>query len=151
MTEAMTDPAAVLDRLDELHAAATPGPWTAATAPAEGSEQTHAEYLTDSLRPDEGRPLWVAWAPLVEGLHHDPDDAYVVPVVTGDGPTSEANAAWVAAVHDAYPLLSRVVRDIAALADELEQSPGLTGQRHLADRIRTVLTTLTNPTEGDHP
>lgn len=110
--------------LEKLRAAATPGPWTPATAPAEGSDETPAEYLTNALRPGEGRSLWVAWAATVEGLHDGCD--YVVPVVTGDGPASEANARYVAAMHAALPALLAAARDrdrlaaaITALADEL--------------------------------
>jgi hypothetical protein len=98
-----------LDGLTGKLAAATPGPWTAATAPAEGSDETAAEYLVSALRPDEGRPLWVVWAPAVAGLHDDSD--YVVPVVTGDGPASEANARYLADLHAALPELLRLARE----------------------------------------
>lgn len=103
----------VVARLDELEAAwkaATPGPWTPATAPSEDSAETHAEYLTNALRPENGHPLWVAWAPADGELH--PGCDYVVPVVTGDGPTSEANARFVAAAHDVVPALLAVVRGV---------------------------------------
>jgi hypothetical protein len=91
------------DRLDEIKTraeAATPGPWNPAIAPHPDSAQTHAEYLVASLC-NEGRPLWVAWAenPTDDGF------AYVVPAVTGDGPTSEANADFVAHAREDVPWL----------------------------------------------
>lgn len=106
-------PAELLDQLDALHAAATPGPWTAATAPAEGSDESPAQYLAGALDPDSGRPLWVAWA----GCHRPEHDGldYVVTVVTGDGPGSEANARYLAHAHDAMPRLTAAVR--AALSE----------------------------------
>jgi hypothetical protein len=157
----MTTPApaltALLDELDRLRAAATPGPWHPATAPAEGSDETHAEYLVNSLRPDEGRPLWVAWAEPAD-IHDGDDVAYVVPVVTGDGPTSEANARYVAVLHDTAPRLTAAVRAALALAAELEGdaerhrdaepvstdglSRAITAERHCryaADRLRSAL------------
>lgn len=162
------DVRALLDRLEQAHAAASPGPWTAATAPAEGSDETAAEYLTNALRPDEGRPLWVAWAPKVDGLH---DSDYVVPVVTGDGPTSEANARYVAEVHASLPALVSALRAVADLADELdaETRQARNEQREAedrsdeavanewlgvadacedaADRIRSALAAALSPTE----
>jgi hypothetical protein len=113
------DRTGVVARLDALEAAwraATPGPWAPATAPSEDSAETHAEYLTNALRPENGHPLWVAWAPADGDLH--PGCDYVVPVVTGDGPTSEANARFVAAAHDAVPDFLAAVRGVLDLADE---------------------------------
>jgi hypothetical protein len=118
----VTAPRELLDQLDALRADATPGPWQAATAPAEGSDETHAEYLTNALRPDEGNPLWVAWAPVVNGVHNDVE--YVVPVVTGDGPTSGDNARYIAAAHEALPQLTAALRAVLDLADELERERG---------------------------
>ena len=109
----------LLDHLDELHTAASPGPWTAATAPAEGSDESHADYVVGALRPEEGRPLWVTWAPKVDEVHGDTTD-YVVPAVTGDGPTSRANASFIAGAHAALPRLTAALRAVLDLADELE-------------------------------
>jgi hypothetical protein len=138
-----------LRRLDETHQKATPGPWTPATAPSEDSDETHAEYLTGALRPDEGRPLWVAWAPVVEGLHDDSD--YVVPIVTGDGPASEANAVFVAEAHRSLPALVAALTAVLDLADELEAASDLptthgefdrgvaAHQRDAAERLRAAV------------
>ena len=85
-----------------------PGPWEAATAPADGSDETPAEYVTATLRPDS-TVLYVVSAP-----SPDPERwAYLLPAITGDGPTSRANAAFIAAAPD-------LVRRMAAALDESE-------------------------------
>lgn len=90
----------IRDRLGAI----TPGPWQAATAPSEASSETKAEYLTAALLNGD-EPLWVVWA----ANPTDDDFDYVVPAVTGDGPTSRANAEFIAsAVDDIAYLLSLV-------------------------------------------
>jgi hypothetical protein len=116
------DPLHLLGHLDALSAKATAGPWNAATAPAEGSDQTHAEYLAGSLRPGEGRPLWVSWALLPNGPEEDAE--YVLPVVTGDGPTSEANAALIVAARNALPMLVTALRGVLELHAPFDRGTG---------------------------
>lgn len=78
--------------------AATPGPWHAATAPHPDSGETNAEYVTRAL---VGGTLWTTWA----ANDTDDDYDYLVPALTGDGPTSEVNARFVAAARTAVPVL----------------------------------------------
>lgn len=99
-----------LDAIRARADAATPGPWVPAMAPSAESFETPAEYLMKTMY-GKGLPLWVAWAP------NDTDDgfAYVVPAVTGDGPTSEANAEFIANARQDVPALLAEVT--ALLAD----------------------------------
>lgn len=72
--------------------AATPGPWERRIAPREGYDlDAKAEYMRGTAA-DNGRPLHVLIAEST-----NPDLAYIVPALTGDGPNSEANAAYIAA------------------------------------------------------
>lgn len=99
-----------LDELDRLASAATPAPWSTRTAPADDSEETKAEYLAGSLSTDDpGAALYVLIADTDrDGL------AYVLPAVTGDGPTSEANARFIEAARTAVPRLVAEVRELRA-------------------------------------
>lgn len=97
----MTDTTKPLDlaAIQARAEAASPGPWERAVAPAEGSPETHAEYLAGTLL-GEGEPLHVlTCAP------PRPEYTYGVPAVTGDGPTSRANAEFIAAARDDVPAL----------------------------------------------
>lgn len=80
--------------------AATEGPWNPAIAPAETSTETPAEYLANALC--GAGPLWVTWCA------NDTDDGFdhLIPVVTGDGPTSEINARFIAAARSETPWLA---------------------------------------------
>lgn len=80
----------------------TPGPWEHRVGPP---DETPGEYFTGTLIGD-GEPLHVLIAPSA-----DPEFAYVVPAITGDGPTSGRNAEFIAAA----PGL------VAELADEVER------------------------------
>jgi hypothetical protein len=104
--------------------AATPGPWTVGTAPRPETGQSKADYQNGSLAdPDGDTPLWVVWT-----KDGSSDVDYVVPAITGDGPTSEANAAFVAhARDDVQWLLDQVThrtgdtaRELHKVADTLE-------------------------------
>lgn len=144
----MENMTAWLDDLDSARKRATPGPWTAATAPAEDSDETPAEYLTSALRPDEGRPLWVVWAAKVDGLHGDDCD-YVVPVVTGDGPASEENAQYLAAAHDAVPRLIAAVRAVLDKCDRMEtEAPKPQVGGFIAEEFRAAVAAALQPEEA---
>jgi hypothetical protein len=109
MPERLTD--ADLDALDELIAAATPSPWNFAPAPnPDAEDQSKAGYVTGLLTDSDDR-LWTTFAADPEG---DPED-YVVPALTGDGPTSEANAAFIANARNLLPLLLAEVREVRGL------------------------------------
>lgn len=87
-------------------AAASPAPWHFATAPHDPEKETKEEYVTGALNkwiPDA--VLWTCWAADPDG---GPDD-YIIPALTGDGPTSYANAVFIAnAPTDIAHLLTRV-------------------------------------------
>src|SRR5690349_17265534 len=78
-------PGMTAERVRGLLEAATPGPWNFATAPHDPASETKEEYVTGALNkwhPDA--TLWTCWAPDPEG---EPQD-YIIPALTGDGPTS---------------------------------------------------------------
>lgn len=85
---------------------ATPGPWFRHTAPRDSSE-TKAKWLADTCRGDD--PLQV-----LVSASDDPQFAYLVPALTGDGPTSIANAEFIAHARAEVPQL------LAALTAVLE-------------------------------
>lgn len=82
-----------LDELQKLAEAATPGEWAWASAPADGSDETPAEYLASALTGDG--PLFVVWVPATEG---DPD-GYLLTASTGDGPHASMDAEFIAAAN----------------------------------------------------
>ena len=88
----------------------TEGPWDHRTAPHPDSGETHAEYLAGSLI-NSGEPLHVLIAESAE-----PQFAYIVPAVTGDGPMSERNAEFIAAARTLVPEL---VAEVEKLRSQL--------------------------------
>ena len=105
------------DALDELIAAATPAPWNFAPAPNPETGNTKAEYVTGLLTEADDK-VWTTFAPDPQG---DPED-YIVPALTGDGPTSEANAAFIANARNLLPLLLAEVRELRARRDDLRRA-----------------------------
>lgn len=103
----------ILDRARAALEGITDAPWTHHTAPSEGSTETHAEYLAGSLI-GEGEALHVLTA-----ASPDPKFAYVVPAVTGDGPTSNRNAEFIAAARDLVPELVAEVERLRRGGTEL--------------------------------
>ena len=89
-------------------AAATPGPLGFATAPAEGSSESPAEYVTNAFT-GYGE-MYVVWDMSTEGN----PDGYVLTAVTGDGPRASANA----------ELYAHAPSDLAALVAEVERLRG---------------------------
>lgn len=111
----------VNDKLDEIEARAilaTDGPWAFGVAPAEGSDETKAEYLARALT-DEG-PLYALFVPATVGQ----PGGYLVPAVTGDGPNAGNNAEFIAAARQDVPALVNALRAVLALADEMDQNGG---------------------------
>lgn len=100
----------------------TAGPWSHRIAPHDDEQETHAEWLAGTLI-GEGESLHVLIAD-----SPDPKFAYIVPAVTGDGPTSAKNAEFIAAARTLVPELldalidaRREVNDLAgAQADAQE-------------------------------
>ena len=94
-----------LEPIKERLAAATPGPLGFATAPAEDSSESPAEYIANALTGNG--ELYVVWDTSTEG---DPE-GYVLTAVTGDGPHASANA----------KLYAHAPSDLAALIAEVER------------------------------
>ena len=94
-----------IEPIKERLAAATPGPLGFATAPAEDSSESPAEYIANALT-GYGE-MYVVWDTSTEG---DPD-GYVLTAVTGDGPHASANA----------KLYAHAPSDLAALITEVER------------------------------
>ena len=112
----MTPDGMTSEKAQTLLDGATPGGWNFGTAPHPDSGLTKAEYVARTSQPErEDEPLWVAWAPNGTGDRFD----YLVTAITGDGPTSEANAALVAAAPDLAAAY------VAACADRNEDTARL--------------------------
>lgn len=103
----------VLDELMSLLAAATPGQWWYGTP--DDTTQTVAEWMaTCSPDPDAhaaGR-LHLLWTPGETGP--------LITAITGDGPTSEANAKLLWAAHEYLPALVSDLRTAEARATAAE-------------------------------
>ena len=117
-----------IEPIKERLAAATPGPLGFATAPAEGSSESPAEYVANAFT-GYGE-MYVVWDMSTEGN----PDGYVLTAVTGDGPRASANA----------ELYAHAPSDLAALITEVEK---LRGQ---IDAVRAATANHPNPCEK-HP
>lgn len=98
-----------LARVDAAAVAATEGPWEFGIAPADGSDETKAEWMAGSLA-DEG-PLYALWVPATVGQ----PGGFIVPAVTGDGPNAGNNAEFIALSRDAVPRMAAALRAVLAL------------------------------------
>ena len=117
-----------LEPIKERLAAATPGPLGFATAPAEDSSESPAEYVANAFT-GYGE-MYVVWDTSTEGN----PDGYVLTAVTGDGPRASANA----------ELYANAPSDLAALISEVET---LRGQ---IDAVRAAVANHPDPC-GKHP
>lgn len=100
MTDIIAQAKAALDGI-------TPGPWEHRVGPV---DETHAEYMQNTL--SGGPALHVLIAP-----SDDERYAYVVPAITGDGPTSGRNAQFIVAARTLVPdLIAEVERLRAEVA-----------------------------------
>lgn len=107
---AMSD---IAERAKALLDGVTPGPWEHRIGP---DDETHSEYCTKTLI-NSGEPLHVLIAE-----SPDPKFAYVVPAITGDGPTSARNAEFIAAARTLVPeLIAEVERLQSAAKTEVER------------------------------
>lgn len=105
-----------LDAIEARAEAATDGPWNFAYAPnPEAGDETKAEYLANTCDPNSPEPLWVCWTPDPEGGSDD----YVIPALTGDGPTSRSNVEFIAHARDDVPALVDAVRTLTAENERL--------------------------------
>lgn len=98
----MTD---ILDRAKAALEGITPGPWTHHVSTPEDTGESHAQWQANTLIGD-GEPLHVLTAATDDDRY-----AYIVPAITGDGPTSARNADFIASARGLMP----------ELVDEVEQ------------------------------
>ena len=117
-----------LEPIKERLAAATPGPLGFATAPAEDSSESPAEYVANAFT-GYGE-MYVVWDTSTEGN----PDGYVLTAVTGDGPRASANA----------ELYANAPSDLAALVAEVERL------RIQVDAVRAAVANHPDPCEK-HP
>lgn len=96
----MTDD--LIDRAKTALEGVTEGPWEHCVGP---DDETPTEYSARTLT-GSGEPIHVLIAD-----SPDPKFAYIVPAITGDGPTSARNAQFIAAARTLLPeLLAEVER-----------------------------------------
>lgn len=132
-TDHTSDPMSndVLDELMSLLAAATPGQWWYGTP--DDTTQTVAEWMaTCSPDPDAhaaGR-LHLLWTPGETGP--------LITAITGDGPTSEANAKLLWAAHEYMPALVSDLRTAKARATAAEVASR--GYRERAEKAEAKAT-----------
>lgn len=104
--------AAELDELEALANAATPGPWLWGRHTFKTKDEAK-EWISETFEQREGLELWMSFVP-------DPErpGESLFTAITGNGPHSEANAAFVAQLGDAVPKLIARVRELEDLLDE---------------------------------
>ena len=91
----------------------TDGPWEHRVGP---DDETHAEYFNGTLS-NSGEPLHVLIAPSTE-----PQFAYVVPAITGDGPGSARNAEFIAQARALVPELVAEVERLRATLFQIQEA-----------------------------
>lgn len=125
-----TEIAEWLDDAQGMADAATEGPWSFGQAPAEGSDETKAEYMQRALT-DAG-PLYALFVPSTVGH----PDGYLVPAVTGDGPNARMNAAFIA---DARTRLPQAIAALRAVLEFVSDSDGDPRRHALADDLTAAI------------
>lgn len=120
----------LIERAKAALAGVTPGPWTHHTAPSEHSDETPAQYCANTLA-GNGDPVH-----LLTASSPDPNLAYVVPALTGDGPTSAINAEFIAQARELVP----------ALIAEVERVRGAC--KTLGKHLDATLTDVKNATDS---
>lgn len=112
-------------RLAEMQARADKaldGPWERRVAPDDPATMADKSAWVDGTLRDNGEPIHLAIAA-------PPNDelAYVVPFLTGDGPTSRANAEFIAHARADVPALTLAVESVLDYVARCEES-GITMQ-----------------------
>lgn len=92
----------ILARAEQAMQGVTEGHWMPAVAPGDNDE-TPAEWMANALAP-ESTEIHVVW---VQGS----SDPVVIPAITGDGPCSRQNAAFIAAARTLVPELVAELRE----------------------------------------
>ncbi len=98
---------AELDELERLATAATQDLWQFGHSGTETLEDAVA-WMTDVISHRDAPDLWAVFC-------GDPEDKPIMPAYTGNGPTSEANAAYLVAVQP---------RNVLALIAQLRRAMG---------------------------
>jgi hypothetical protein len=104
----MIDPTAITDEvLEELTViceAATQDEWKLGHTGTETLEAA-ATWMTETLSKRDSADVWLVFC-------GDPDGENITPAVTGNGPTSEANAVYLCAVQpiNVYRLITEIKR-----------------------------------------
>lgn len=125
----------ILDRAKAALEGITPAPWTHHVSTPEDTGESHAEWQANTLIGD-GEPLHVLAA-----ASDDDRFAYIVPAITGDGPTSGRNADFIAAARTLMPELVAEVEKLRDAAKTLgrivirhnEDVLTIVGLQHLFD------------------
>lgn len=127
----MTDAADLIAEVDALLAAATPGPWHAAIPPEDAG--TRSDYVRETFTDPDGPAsgCHTVWIPSTRR-----DGKIVIVGYTGDGPTSERNAA----------LIARAPGLLAELRDALQDS--VQGHENLAKMAASELDALRDALEA---
>lgn len=112
----MSDQTPDLAALEALAEAATPTDWHAATPADDCPERTAAEYLAKTCANPDRHPthLHAVWVPELSEGDGKPN---LIIAFTGDGPTSQANAAYIAAAHPGTVLW--LIREVKRLDREV--------------------------------
>lgn len=100
----------LIEQAEKLLDGITPGPWEQRIGPA---DETHSEYFDGTLI-GSGEPLHLVIAPSTVD-----EFAYIVPAITGDGPTSSRNAEFIAAAPTLVADLLAEVKRLRDVMDEL--------------------------------
>lgn len=101
-----------MKRLDEIEArlkAATPGPWQ--HKPAIGDVEVLVKYIRDAAEAAPGSTTFSVVGKASESLSME---GHIIVSITGNGPTSEANADLIAWAPCAIGMLLGIVRRIAS-------------------------------------
>ena len=100
-----------LQRMEELEKGATGGPWTVELDDSERVKQEISAFIDRS----GGRHFWC----LVEGVFDEANAPNnLLPAMTGNGPTSEANANFIAAARS---FITPAIAEIRRLREKIEE------------------------------
>lgn len=93
--------------------AATQGPWHRGRSKAETRSEC-VSYFADAYDKGEPGPIHLVCVPVAPDV--DMNDEAIFPCFTGNGPTSEANAEFIATARGDAPAAYAALRKVAAMA-----------------------------------
>lgn len=100
-----------LSELERLHAEATPGPWTPGHNP---DDREPMSYIAEAYQYGPPGRVHLVCVPAGDA---DINDEALFTAITGNGPTSEANAALIAAARSHLPKLLAAARFCEVVAE----------------------------------